>query len=130
MRTFYEWAGMKRCLRQPLDILARSVPTEDGAIGKFRQLVLDRLGDLAVLVLNVRLAGGSAMSFVGSPVVGSPSRREVEEAVRGIRDLARRRFAATHEPVLLRIQRAMEEEADELKRARESDAEPYPADRH
>ena len=76
MQTFYRW--LAEVNRQPEDILSRSVPTEDGVIGKFRRLVLDELGDLAVLVLDVRLAGGSAMSLVGSPIVGSGGRQEVE----------------------------------------------------
>ena len=111
MQNFWEWLS---ATRTPEDILTRSVPHEDGVIGAFRQLVLDRLGDLAVLALDVRLAGGEAKSLVGCKAVGSPGRREVERAVQGIRRLARRQAAATEDWVLLlRIQRAMEEEMGE-----------------
>ncbi len=109
MRTFWEWAEQ---IRTPEDILSRSVPHEEGTIGRFRQLVLDRLGDLAMLVLDVRLAGGEAASLVGCKAIGSPSRREVERAVQGIRRLARQCAASADEPVLLRVQRAMEEESE------------------
>jgi hypothetical protein len=86
--------------------------------GDFRQLVLDRLGDLAVLVLDVRLAGGAAAFFVGCKAVGSPTRREVKLVVRGIRRLARQCAASAHDPaVLLRIQRAMEEEEEDTMKA-------------
>jgi hypothetical protein len=105
MQTFWEWLTVE-------DILDRSVPHEDGVIGKFRQLVLHRLGNLAVLVLDVRLAGGFVMSLVGCKAIGSPGRREVERAVNGIRRLARKQAASADDWVLLlRIQRAMEEEA-------------------
>jgi hypothetical protein len=109
MQTFWEWVEQ---VRTPEDILARAVPHEDGIIGRFRQVVADRLGDLAVLVLDVRLAGGEAASLVGCKAVGNPSRREVERAVRGITRLAKAQAASADDLVLLRIQRAMEEEVN------------------
>jgi len=105
MRTFHEWleqADLRRLLKDPEDLLARSVPHEDGTTGRFRRLVLRRLGDLALLVLDLRLAGGRADSFVGCPAVGSPDRKTVERAAGGVRRLAREYGRSLGDPVLLR----------------------------
>ena len=114
--TYYEWMSDKRGL-QPEDILARSVPHECGTIGDFRQVVLGRLGNLAVLVLDLRLAGGETWSLVDCRAIGSPTLSEILWAVKGVRRLARDNQGSLGDPVLLRrIEVAMGEEAATLAR--------------
>ena len=80
-------------------------------IGSFRQSILARLGNLAVLILDVRLAGGETRWLVRSPAVASPSEKRVKRLVQAIARLAQRAAETSDDPVLLiRIQRAMEEE--------------------
>jgi hypothetical protein len=112
MQTFYQW--LSQLDETPEDTLSRLIPHEDGVIGAFRQLVVERLGDLAVLVLDLRLAGGKTRSLVGSSAIGSPGRREVQRAVQGIRRLARKHAQSVD---VLRIQRAMEREEETFRKS-------------
>jgi len=112
MRTFWQWLAQYNLFETTEDILSRVVPHEEGVIGSFRQLVLDRLGDLGVLVLDLRLAGGETRSLVDCPAVGSPGRREVERVLRRIKNLAQEHAGSVGGDwdLLRRIEVAMEEE--------------------
>lgn len=114
MRTFYQWLERRAT---PEDILSRSVPHEDGVVGRFRRMVGDRLGDLAVLALDVRLAGGHPASFAGCEAVGKPSRLEIQRLVRQIKEMAKEYGRSADDPVpLKRIEVAMEEEETAFKK--------------
>jgi len=63
---------------------------EDQKIIKdFRDLVRRRLGDLALAVLDVRLAGGETKSVIGRPEFGSPDKNVIKRVVCQIKRLAR-----------------------------------------
>ena len=56
-------------------------------IEQFRDLVRDRLGDLALAILDLRLDGGETKSLVGSPAVGSPGKSVIKRLVQEIKKL-------------------------------------------
>jgi hypothetical protein len=92
----------------------RSSGTEDDdgkIIHDFRQLVRRRLGDLALAVFNVRLAGGETKSLVGSPQLGSPDKNIVKRVVCQIKQLAREYAERLGDAGFLRaVERAMRDE--------------------
>ena len=95
----------------PDDIAAHQKPDDQQAIEKFRQLVRDRLGELGLAVLDVRLDGGDTKSLVGDDEFGEPSSYRVKQTVKAIKELARE-FAAGRDPGFLEmVERAMEGEA-------------------
>lgn len=121
MDTFYTRLHEDRSGSQALDddrlvgLLNRAMPHDEGTIGDFRQLVLDHLGNLAVLILDVRLAGGETRWLVRSPAIGTPSEKMVTKMVRAIVRLVQEAASEAEDPTLLvRIQRAMEEEERDL----------------
>jgi len=92
--------------------LVHDVPSpasqDEELIHAFRRLVRTRLGDLALAVLDARLAGGRTESLVGSPSLGSPSRNAIGRAVSQVKGLARDYAASLGDSELLRrIERAM-----------------------
>ena len=77
----------------------------------FRSLLKNRLGDLALAVFDLRMAGGETKSLVGSPSVGSPSQYEIKRVVGEVKVLAREFAQRRGDPALVRdVQRAMERE--------------------
>lgn len=70
-------------------IAARSTPGDESTIEDFRRLVQQRLGDLAVAVLDLRLSGGDTKWLVGSPNHGEPSAYRIKQTVKAIKALAK-----------------------------------------
>lgn len=97
----------------PDDLPARSSPAHDEeVIEKFRELVHNRLGDLGLAILDLRLAGEETKSLVGSPAVGSPGRYVVKRQVQEIKKLAREFAVSMGDMGLLRrVEKAMEDQA-------------------
>ena len=73
----------------PDEIAAREIPGDETAVEEFRRLVRDRLGDLGLAVLDLRLAGGETKSLVGLPELGSPSSYRIKQMVQAIKALGR-----------------------------------------
>ena len=67
------------------EIAARSSPNDESAIEEFRTLVRERLGELALSILDVRLEGGDVKSLAGS---GGPSSYRIKQIVQAIKALA------------------------------------------
>jgi hypothetical protein len=102
----------------PDDLPAPSARDDDSkVIEDFRELVLRRLGDLAVAVLDLRLEGGETKSLVGSPALGSPGRWVVKKVVASIKQLAREFFRGDPE-LLRRVEKAMAGESETVGRRR------------
>ena len=98
---------------------ARSSPIHDDEemIADFRRLLQSRLGDLALAVFDLRMAGGETKSLVGSAAVGNPSRFAIKQAVQKIKSLAGEYAAALGDPGFLRdVGRAMERESETLQK--------------
>jgi hypothetical protein len=64
-------------------------------IEQFRELVRDRLGDLALAILDQRLSGEDTKNLVGKPALGTPSAFYIKKQVQAIKTLANA-FAARH----------------------------------
>jgi hypothetical protein len=58
-------------------------------IDQFRQLVAQRLGKLALAILDARLAGEDTKDLIGMAAIGTPSAFLVKRETRAIKDLAR-----------------------------------------
>lgn len=84
------------------DVAASQKPDDEQAIEYFRRLVRDRLGELALAVLDLRLDGGDTKSLVGDDELGRPSSYRVKQTVRDIKDLAKE-FAAGRDPGFLEM---------------------------
>lgn len=72
----------------PDEIAAIGASGDEEAIEEFRRLVKERLGDLSLAVLDLRLAGGDTKSLVNSPKYGSPSSYRIKQVVQAIKGLA------------------------------------------
>jgi len=57
-------------------------------IDQFRQLVAERLGKLAVAILDQKLAGEDAKNLVGKAANGTPSAYYIRRETRAIKELA------------------------------------------
>lgn len=99
------------------DIVARSASGDDEVVEAFRQLVRDRLGDLAAAILDLRLSGQETKGLVGSPMLGEPTSYAIKMAVKAIKLLAAE-FARIRddEEFLGMIDRAMASEAKTMKK--------------
>lgn len=74
----------------------------------FRRLVKDRLGELALAVLDARLAGQETQSLVGVEELGRPDKNRLKAAVKQIKALARSWAQSTGDQGFLRdVDRAM-----------------------
>jgi hypothetical protein len=96
------------------DLAAPSSPVhgDERVIQRFRDLVRHRLGDLAVAILDLRLAGGETKSLFGSPMVGGAGKSLIKRLVQQIKQLAYEFAVSLDDPVFLRrIERAMADEA-------------------
>jgi len=95
------------------DLPGRSPPPEDDekVVRDFRELVRHRLGELAVAIFDLRMAGEETKSLVGFPAFGSPGKYVVKRIVQGIKQLVREYAASLGDSMLLRrIERAMADE--------------------
>jgi hypothetical protein len=102
---------------QPGAIAAAELPGrpssdhDERVIEEFRRLLQKRLGDLAVAVFELRIAGGETKSLVGSPTLGFPGSYVIKRVVQEIKALARQYAASLGDFTLLRrIEKAMQEE--------------------
>ena len=95
----------------PEDIVARDAP-DVRAVEAFRQLVWERLGELGLAVLDLRLSGdGDTKALVGRPELRSPSSYRVKETVKALKDLAHEFAGITgDEELLAKITRARQAE--------------------
>jgi len=96
---------------------------DDDVVADFRNLVSDRLGELALAVLDVRLAGDQTQSLLGRPDLGRPSRSRIKQVVRRIKRLAHE-YAIDHDhPGLLdQVEKAMRGEAKTVEKRRRARA--------
>ena len=72
----------------------RQQPRSD-LIDQFRELVRERLGDLALAILDERLSGEDTKNLVGKSEFGTPSAFLIKKQVQAIKQLADA-FAARH----------------------------------
>lgn len=91
------------------DVPAPSPKQDDEQIiHAFRRLVRQRLGNLALAVLDARLNGEKTESLVGVKELGSPSRNAIGRIVTQVKELAREFAASLGDSQLLRrIEQAM-----------------------
>ena len=97
----------------PADTIPAPSPPEGNPalIRRFRRLVRERLGDLASVVLNARLAGQELKDLIGRPELGAPGRTRLRNLVRKIKSLAAEFARETGDEAFARnVQRAMERE--------------------
>ncbi len=74
----------------------------------FRHLVRERLGELALAVLDARLAGQETQSLVGAEELGRPDKNRIKKTVQQIKALARSYAETTGDPGFVRdVDRAM-----------------------
>ena len=94
------------------DLPARQTPARgEDVIGRFRQLVRTRLGELGRAVLDARLAGQETKSLVGRADLGSPGCFVIKRVVQDIKGLAKEFAQTLGDPAFLReIERAMDRE--------------------
>jgi hypothetical protein len=84
------------------ELLSREV------IESFRRFVRERLGELALSVLDARLAGQETQSLVGAEELGRPDKNRIKKVVQQIKELARRYAETTGDQGFLRdVDRAM-----------------------
>ena len=98
-------------------IAAQREPNDEQAIEQFRELVRDRLGGLALAVLDLRLSGeGDTKSLVGADEYGRPTSYRIKKTVQEIKVLARE-FAAGRSPGFLgMVERAMAGERETVRK--------------
>ena len=110
----------------PEEIVARGLPGDDQAIEAFRRLVRERLGELGLAILDLRLSGnGDTKELVGAVEYGKPSSYRVKETVRDIKRLAADFARMTgDEELLVKIATRHEE------RARDSEQAVWPGASH
>jgi hypothetical protein len=96
----------------------RSSDDDDGqVVDDFRRLLHERLGDLAVAVFDLRMAGGETKSLVGVPALGAPGIFIIKRVVQQIKRLAHEYAASLDDSALLwRIERAMGRESEMIQK--------------
>jgi hypothetical protein len=70
-------------------------------IDQFRSLVAEKLGPLAMAILDRKIAGEDANKMVGKPEFGTPSAFYIRRETRAIKELARRFAAQSGDPAFL-----------------------------
>ena len=101
----------------PEEIVARE-PPGDQAIESFRRFVWERLGELGLAILDLRLSSsGDTKELVGAVEYGKPSSYRVKETVRDIKRLAADFARMTgDEELLVKIATAMRKEQETVKK--------------
>ena len=93
------------------DLPERIADDGEERIEDFRQLVRNRLGELAMAVLDARLSGEETQGLVGREDLGSPGRYIIKRVVQEIKALARDYAQRLGDPAFLRdIERAFQRE--------------------
>ncbi len=83
-----------------------------GVLEEFRRLVAEKLGKLALAILDQRLEGKQTKEMVGRPEFGSPSIYIIKRAVQEIKALAREFAAQSGDPgFLAQVEKALSNEA-------------------
>ena len=72
-------------------------------IDQFRQLVGQRLGKLALEILDQKLSGEDANKMIGKSQYGTPSAFYIRRETRAIKELARQFAAQSGDPAFLRL---------------------------
>ncbi len=86
-------------------------------VEQFRHLVRERLGELALAVLDARLSGQETQSLVGIEEFGKPDKNRIKKTVQQIKSLARSYAETTGDPGFLRdVDRAMGRERETIDR--------------
>lgn len=72
-----------------VDVAMHAAPEgEDETIERFRQEVQEKLGDLALAVLDAKLDGVNVKNLVGMPEIFTPSHYQIKKAVQQVKALA------------------------------------------
>lgn len=101
------------------DIAARSQSGDDSTIEEFRGRVREELGDLALAVFDLRLAGEETKSLVGSEQYARPTSYQIKKLVRQIKKLVKSTFQ--DDPEMSRqIDRSMTREKETVRKRREA----------
>ena len=83
-----------------------------GLLDEFRKLVAEKLGNLALAILDQRLEERQTKDLIGSPELGSPSIYIIKRTVGEIKQLAHRFAAQSGDPAFLsKVERALSNEA-------------------
>jgi len=99
------------------DLPSRYEPGDDALIEHFRELLQQRLGDLAVAVFDQRLEGKETKELIGRPEIGSPGRQKIKTVVQKIKKLAWDFALKSDNPTFfMNVERAMAEEAATVER--------------
>jgi hypothetical protein len=101
----------------PEEIPAREI-VSDQAVESFRRFVWDRLGELGLAILDLRLtSSGDTKELVGAPTLRSPSSYRVKETVKAIKKLAQEFARMTGDDELLaKINDAMRAEQEMVRK--------------
>ena len=92
-------------------------------IDQFRQLVAQRLGKLALEILDQKLAGEDANKMVGKSQYGTPSAYYIKGETRAIKELARQFATQSGDSAFLRLlDRAFDAEAATVAKRRQATA--------
>ncbi len=92
-------------------------------IDQFRQLVVQRLGPLAAVILDQKLAGEDANRLVGKAEFGTPTAYYIKGETRAIKQLARQFAAQSGDPAFLHlVNQAFDAEAATVARRRQATA--------
>jgi hypothetical protein len=102
----------------PEEIVAREPSGDDQAVEAFRRLVWERLGELGLAILDLRLSGtGDTKKLVGAAVYGKPSSYRVKETVKDIKRLAADYARMTGDDELLaKVNSAMRAEKETVRK--------------
>jgi len=97
------------------NIIADRMPAKalpNNIIGEFRQLVLQRLGRLALTILDARLGGEELKGLMGRSELGSPTAYQLKREVGEVKRLAQQFAARSGDSEFLRlVKRAFDAEA-------------------
>jgi len=102
----------------PEEIPAREI-LSDQAVEAFRRFVWERLGELGLAILDLRLSSssGNTKELVGKPELRSPSSYRVKETVKAIKKLAQEFARVTNNDELLaKINSAMRAEQETVRK--------------
>ncbi len=100
---------------EEVDVFAHSAAPADNeqTIEQFRREVRERLGNLALAVLDTRLDGTDTKALIGLPELGSPTSYKIKQTVQQIKALAGS-FGDEHFQAM--VSRALESEQETLSR--------------
>jgi hypothetical protein len=103
----------------PEEIVAREPSGDDQAVESFRRFVWERLGELGLAILDLRLSSSSGKNkeLVGKQQLRSPSSYRVKETVKAIKKLAQEFARMTgDEELLAKVNNAMRAEKETVRK--------------